>query len=375
VRPDLSSARSGPAAGAAALSLEGVSVRYGKVRALDGVSLTVAAGELLCLLGPSGSGKSTLLRLVAGVEHPTAGRIVIGGVEVAGPRRFVEPERRRTGMVFQDYALFPHLTVEANVAFGLRGRSRADASRLVGEWLGRLGLARHARSYPHMLSGGERQRVALARALAPGPRLLLMDEPFSSLDGRLREEVRQRTVDLLRDTGTTTVVVTHDPDEAIRIADRIALLYEGRLVQSGRPDDLYLHPATLFAARFFSDVNELRGVCLGGQIDTPLGRFAAPHVAEHAPASVCVRPQHVRLTAGGAGTAARVVRKEFLGDADQLVVAVPGLEAPVTLRTAGRTRAEPDDTVYLDVLAGDAMIVAAPGADDTSHSSDNGAMK
>jgi iron(III) transport system ATP-binding protein len=346
-----------PGAAPAAVRIEALTVRYGAVVALDDVSLTTTRGEVLCLLGPSGSGKSTLLRCVAGVERPASGRIVIEDLEVTGPGRFVEPERRRTGMVFQDYALFPHLTIAANVAFGLRGRSRADVQRRVGDWLERVGLTRHARSYPHMLSGGERQRVALARAMAPEPRVLLMDEPFSSLDGRLRDEVRSRTLGLLRETATTTIVVTHDPGEAMRIADRIALLHEGRLVQCGAPDDVYGHPATLFAARFFSDVNEIPGRCRGGYVDTPLGRFAAPHLADDTTARVCIRPQHLRVAPAGTGPAARVLRREFLGEVEQLALAVDGLDTPLTLRAFGRTGARPDDTVHLDVHHAGIMVL------------------
>ena len=340
------------------VALEQLVMRYGRATALDAVSLAIGDGEIVCLLGPSGSGKSTLLRLVAGVERPSAGRVVLDGVEVAGPRVFVEPERRRVGMVFQDYALFPHLTIAANVAFGLRGRPRAEIDRLVAAMLERLDLSRHAASYPHTLSGGERQRVALARALVPAPRVLLMDEPFSSLDTRLRDRVRQQTIDLIRETGTTTLFVTHDPDEAMRIADRIALLQEGRLVQAGPPEEIYSRPATLFAARFFSDINELPGVCRNGRVETPLGSFAAPHLADRALARVCIRPQHLRLASGPTAIPARVVRTTFLGEIDHLALSVHGIDAPLTLRAFGRTRLEPEDQVYLDVHQDDVLVVA-----------------
>jgi len=340
------------------LSLEDVTLRYGAVVALNGVSLSVDPAEIVCLLGPSGSGKSTLLRVVAGVERPTAGRVLVGGLEVAGPGRFVEPEQRRVGMVFQDYALFPHLTVAANVAFGLRGWRRADADRAVAAMLERVDLQRYAGSYPHMLSGGERQRVALARALAPNPRVLLMDEPFSSLDGRLRDQVRQQTLDLLRDTRTTTILVTHDPHEAVRIADRIALLKAGRLVQCGSPEELYTRPLTRFAASFFSDINELRGVCRNGYIDTPLGSFAAPHLAENSACSVCIRPQHLRIAGCPTGICAQVLRSEFLGETDHVVVSVPGLQTPITVRTSGRARLAPGDAAYLEVHARDVLVMA-----------------
>ena len=341
------------------LTLDAVSRRFGAVAAVNDVTLEVADGEFLCLVGPSGSGKSTLLRLAAGLERVSTGRIVLDGVEVDGPGRFVETEHRRVGMVFQDYALFPHLTVAANVAYGLRGRPRAAAAGLARDLLTRLGLAGLASSYPHTLSGGERQRVALARAIAPGPRLLLMDEPFSSLDSRLRDDVRQHTLRFLRETGTTTILVTHDPDEALRVADRVALLRAGRLEQCGGADELYAHPATLFAARFFSEVNELRSVCRQGRVDTPLGTFPAPHLASGSPVSVCIRPQHLHLTARPSGHCARVLATDFLGEIDQVEIEVDGLVDPLRLRAFGRTGLRPNDHVHVDVSQDHALVVPA----------------
>jgi iron(III) transport system ATP-binding protein len=346
--------------GEARLVVAGVTARFGAITAVDRVSLEVAAGEIVCLLGPSGSGKSTLLRLVAGLERPSSGRILLDGVEVAGPQTFVEPEQRRAGMVFQDYALFPHLTIAANVAFGLRGRrSREEIDRTVGPLLDRLDLRRYERSYPHMLSGGERQRVALARALAPAPRLLLMDEPFSSLDDRLRDRVRDETVRVLRETQTTTIVVTHDPGEALCMADRIVLLQEGQVVQVGTPAEVYVRPATLCAARFFSDVNELHGVSIDGQVVTPIGRFEAPGLAEQAAACVCVRPQHLRLSGVPTPVAGRVVHTTFLGEAARIEVAVPGLAAPLTVRSFGRVRLAAGDDAYLDIDPQDVIVFPA----------------
>lgn len=339
------------------LACDGVSVRYGALRALSEVSLSVASGEVLCLLGPSGSGKSTLLRLIAGIERPSAGRVTIAGREVAGPRVFVEPEQRSVGMVFQDFALFPHLTVAENVGFGLKGLTRADAARRVEAMLERVNLTRYAASYPHILSGGERQRVALARALAPAPRILLMDEPFSSLDGRLRDRVRQQTMELLREMGTTTVVVTHDPDEALRIADRIALLRAGSLVQAGSPQELYARPATLFAAQFFSDVNELPCTVRDGRIETPLGTFPVPAAAVGHGARVCIRPEHLRIAAAPTDVAARVVRSEFRGEIDHVVLTVDGLAAPVMLRAFGRTSLAPGDAIHLEVPEHHVLVV------------------
>jgi iron(III) transport system ATP-binding protein len=340
------------------LAVDDLRVRFGAVEAVDGVSFGVSRGEVVCLLGPSGSGKSTLLRVIAGVERATSGQVVIDGTEVDGPNGFVEPEHRHVGMMFQDYALFPHLTVEANVAFGLDRKSRGT----VGPLLEELGLGRLGSSYPHQLSGGERQRVALLRAMAPRPRLLLMDEPFSSLDSRLRDDVRRRTLEFVRASGTTTVIVTHDPDEALRIADRIALLESGRLVQLGTPQQLYTRPGTLFAARFFSDVTALPGTCTRGRVETPLGSFAAA-LAEGSGAVACVRPQHLRIAGGPTGITGRVLGSEFRGDSRYLLIDVDGLENPVTLRAPcrfpiGADAVQPGAPLYLEVDAEDVPVVA-----------------
>jgi iron(III) transport system ATP-binding protein len=339
------------------VSLDHVSLRFGELLAVNDISLDVERGEIVSLLGPSGSGKSSLLRLVAGIEHPTEGRVRIDGVEVAGPASFIEPEQRRVGMVFQDYALFPHLTVAANVAFGLNGSARKEAGRTVSELLERVGLTRYATSYPHVLSGGERQRVALARALAPKPRVLLMDEPFSSLDRQLRDRVRRDTTDVLRELGTTTIVVTHDPGEAIAMADRIALLRDGCLLQYGSAEDLYQRPTTAFTARFLGDVNELTGRCRDGGIDTPFGSFAAPHLPDRSAARVCIRPHHLRIAVNPTNVRATVVTSEFLGEAERVMVEVGDLSQPVALRVAGRAQLSPGDTIHLDVDTPSVVVV------------------
>jgi iron(III) transport system ATP-binding protein len=342
---------------AAAVTIEEVTATFGDIVALDDISVEVRAGQILCLVGPSGSGKSTLLRVVAGITQPARGRIAIGGIEVERPGLSVEPEKRRVGMVFQDYALFPHLTVRKNVAFGIRDKKGSEADRIVAELLERVSLASHADRYPHMLSGGERQRVALARALAPNPRVLLMDEPFSSLDDRLRDRVRQETIGLLRETGTTTILVTHDPGEAVSVGDRVALLHRGRLVQCGSAEDLYARPATAFAARFFSDVNELPGTCRKGCVDTPLGSFAAPHLPEHAAVRVCIRPEHLRVAGGPTAVRARVMGSEFLGKIDRVTLEVAGLATPVSLTAFGRARLVPGNLVHLEVESSSVVVV------------------
>ena len=337
----------------AALVLEQLTRRYGERSALESVSLEIAAGEILCLLGPSGSGKSTLLRLVAGLERPSAGRVILEGVEVAGPGTFVEPERRRVGMVFQDYALFPHLTVAQNIGFGVR----RPANAAVAELLEAVGLPGRRDCYPHMLSGGERQRVALARALAPAPRILLLDEPFSGLDGRLRDQIRRDTLDVLRRTRTTTVLVTHDAGEALRLADRIALLERGVLVQAGRPDELYRHPVSLHAARTFGAVNLLAATCRDGRVDTPLGDFSAAGFDDGASVQICIRPQHVRIAARGPGIRGRVVAVAFLGDASDVAVTPDGSVEPVVARVPGPSPFHQTDEVHLTIDETDVLLL------------------
>jgi len=363
------------------LNLNNITVRYGKTLVLDGVSLEVRRGEVVCLLGASGAGKSTLLRVIAGIDRPTSGQVFIDGSEVSSERGFVEPENRHVGMVFQDYALFPHLTVEANVAFGLRASRRARESEIDGRetvrnLLARLGLERLAKSYPHMLSGGESQRVALARAMAPNPRILLMDEPFSSLDSRLRDEVRRHTFDVIRESATTTVMVTHDPEEAMRVGDRIALLDLGRLAQYGPPDELYSHPKTLAAARFFSDVAALSGVCRHGRLETPLGSFPAPSFAPGTQAVACIRPQHFRLSAWPTGIPARVISSEFCGDSRYLLVKLDTLATPVILHESissangpaanGHAGLQPGATIHLEINTDDVPVVAVSQSDKES---------
>jgi len=277
-----------------ALSLDGVCHDFGRLRALDGVSLDVRAGEVLCLVGPSGCGKTTLLRLAAGLEPIQMGRIVIGATVVACESVDLAPERRGIGMVFQDFALFPHLTAAENVAFGLHRLAPAERRARVAEVLAQFGIAELAEAYPHTLSGGQQQRVALARALAPKPALLLLDEPFSGLDSRLRDRVRDETLHALKASGAATLMVTHDPEEAMFMADRIALMRRGRIEQIGRPVQIYFHPASAFAASFFSDVNRLEGVVTGGRLETPFGPLETKF-ADGTSVEVLIRPEALHL--------------------------------------------------------------------------------
>ena len=276
------------------LKARGLTRRVGGRAIVSGLSLSVEAGQVTCLLGPSGCGKSSTLRMLAGVDAQDEGEIRIDGALVAGPGVFVPPEARGVGLMFQDFALFPHLTVARNVAFGLRG-PRAERRARAMDLLERVHMAHHAEAYPHQLSGGEQQRVALMRALAPRPRVMLMDEPFSGLDNRLRDGIRDETLDLLKAEGTAVVLVTHEPEEAMRMADEIVLMRDGRVVQTGAPYNLYHAPADAAAAAFFSDVNVIRGRSKGALTETPFGAFLTPGHPDGAEVEIVFRPQHVAI--------------------------------------------------------------------------------
>ncbi len=321
------------AAIAARLSFDDVSHAYDTTLAVDRVTLDIEPAEVVCLLGPSGCGKTTLLKLAAGLETPSGGRILINGQEVSGGSRFVPPERRGVGLMFQDFALFPHLSILKNVMFGLTTLPRGDAEREALKALRRVGLEHYAGLYPHALSGGEQQRVALARAIAPRPSVLLMDEPFSGLDSRLRDEVRDETLSVLRETRATCIIVTHDPEEAMRMADRIVLMRGGRLVQIGTAAELYHTPADLPAARFFTELNEIPGAVEGGRVVTTVGEFARQGVVDGEEVTVCVRPHGVRLVDAGTGVPGRLLARRFLGEVELLDIAVEGLDEPLKARS------------------------------------------
>jgi iron(III) transport system ATP-binding protein len=299
---------------------------------LADVSLVAEPGEVLCLLGPSGSGKTTLLRIAAGIEPQTTGRVLLNGSEIAGPSVFLPPEKRSIGLVFQDFALFPHMTILDNVRFGLTELSRDEARREARIALSRVGLEGYAGSYPHVLSGGEQQRVALARALAPRPAVLLMDEPFSGLDSRLKDSVRAETLAILRESRATAIVVTHDAEEAMRMGDRIALLKDGRLVQAGKAEELYLRPKDLFVAGFFSELNVFAGRIRGGALETPIGKIAAPGFPESAEATVAVRTTGFDVSESAGQSEARIISRRYLGVVELLELAVPGAESPIRAR-------------------------------------------
>src|SRR5687767_10444490 len=291
------------------ICVHGVGKRFGAVEAVRDAQLCVERGEIVALLGPSGCGKTTLLRLIAGFERPDTGEVRLDEVRVAGEGTWVPPERRRVGMVFQDYALFPHLSVSENVGFGVPRREREGR---VSNALARVGLQDHGERYPHELSGGQQQRVALARALAPAPSLVLLDEPWSNIDPLLRSVMREDLARILRGIGVTVVLVTHDREEAFSLADRIALMRDGAVVQAGTADDLYLSPASRWAAEFVGAGNFVSGSVEDGLVRTRLGAFPANGSSGAAEAQVLVRPEQIELAPDPDGDA-YVVAREFRG--------------------------------------------------------------
>jgi len=298
------------------LRLRGLEKSFGPVRAVDGADLDLHSGGTCALLGPSGCGKTTTLRMIAGLERPDAGEIVVGGRVVSGPDTFVPAEERRIGMVFQDYALFPHMDVAANVGYGL-GR-KPDAGR-VGEALDLVGLGDAGKRPVHELSGGQQQRVALARALAPSPDLVLLDEPFSNLDAGLRDRLRQEVSQILREAGVTALFVTHDQEEALSIAETVAVMRDGRVEQVGTPEEVYLRPSTRWMATFLGDIVVLPGEARGGRVSCELG--SPPNDLQFdGDVDVLVRPESLAVGLSGPASAAsaEVVSRRFFGH-DQLV--------------------------------------------------------
>jgi iron(III) transport system ATP-binding protein len=280
------------------ITLTSVRRSYDKTLALHDVSLTAPEAQVVALLGPSGSGKSTILRLIAGLEPVEAGEIQVGGELVSSPGRTLATEARRIGMVFQDYSLFPHLNAGSNVAFGIDKVGRAERDETALRWLDRVGLKHRAGAFPHELSGGEQQRVALARALAPQPRAILLDEPFSGLDAMLRAELRDATLATLAEARTTTLFVTHDAEDALQAADRLVILKAGCVLQEAAPREAYDRPASLDAAAALGPVNVFKANVANGAVATPFGAVKAVHLARGAAAQAVVRAEAVTLTPG-----------------------------------------------------------------------------
>ena len=347
----------------AVLVVEDVVKRFGPVTAVDGVSASVAENEFFALLGPSGCGKTTLLRMLAGFEEPDAGRLLLDGRDLVG----VKPNKRPVNMMFQSYALFPHMTVEENVMYGLRaeGVRKGDALGRAREALSLVQLGALGARRPAQLSGGQRQRVALARALVKRPRVLLLDEPLSALDRQIRGEMQLELKRLQHSVGTTFVVVTHDQEEALTMADRIAVMRDGRVDQVGTPEELYERPATRFVAGFLGDANLLSGHVAGDRVGpwrVPAGALSS--FADGDAALVVVRPERLSLTGDRANTLrGRVVEVVYLGTARRYVVDVPSVGQVQVRVAAGDDAVRPTagDEVTVSWDPADCSVVAGEG--------------
>jgi len=334
------------------LRLEGVSKRFATssapIVAADEVTLEVGRGELIALLGPSGCGKTTTLRLIAGFERVDSGLVEIDGRVVAGKGVHLPPQLRRVGMVFQEYALFPHVNVLANIQFGLRRlpqEARAARTREVVELAGLSGLEGRM---PHQLSGGQQQRVALARALAPNPALILLDEPFSNLDAGLRARVRVEVREILHAANTTAIFVTHDQEEALSLVDRVAVMLNGRVEQVAPPLELYANPASRAVAEFIGEANFLPGVGQGETIECELGVVAARQPV-HGPVDILLRPENVELAPAQPGLPASRVRGTLFFGHDQLVTLQLPTGRHITVRSGPHSGFVPDQPLQVSV--------------------------
>jgi iron(III) transport system ATP-binding protein len=329
------------------LELDGISKSFGQVAALEDISFTADAPEFVCLLGPSGCGKTTLLRLIAGLEQPDSGRLTLEGEDLTR----VPARKRGFGIVFQSYSLFPNMTVAENIGYGLkiRGAPAAEIKAKTAELLGLIRLSAQAERYPHELSGGQQQRVALARAVAVQPRLLLLDEPLSALDAKVRVELRGEIRELQQRLGILTIMVTHDQEEALTLADRIVCMRQGQVAQIGEPDALYHSPANRFVADFMG---------LSNLLDQETVRnFASQLTNGHAPDEgyvACIRPEDLTLTPGG--TDAQVVKVDFLGNVSRLHLDWPG--GALIAECPGRTGFHPGDRIGVDFAASRCAWVA-----------------
>jgi iron(III) transport system ATP-binding protein len=310
--------------GDAVLELDGVSKHFGSETVIEDLSLSVREGEILTLLGPSGCGKTTTLRLVAGLDRPDAGEARLNGEVVSGPTQFTAPEQRGIGVVFQEFALFPHLTARENIAFGLHEWDADEKEARVDEMLDLVGLDAQGDSYPDELSGGQQQRVALARSLAPEPAMLLLDEPFSNLDVDLRVEMREEVRRILKEAGVTAVSVTHDQEEAMSISDRVAVVNDGQIEQIGTPEQVFQHPESRFVAGFLGHASFLSGYVRGAEVETGVG--VVPRDQIHGLATeydmtridVLVRPDDVSAaptanTGGETAANGHIVARRYLG--------------------------------------------------------------
>jgi len=355
------------------LVMERIRHSFGAAEVLNDVSLIAEAGKLTCLLGPSGCGKTTLLRLAAGLETLQDGRVYLQGKLVADGHGSIclPPEKRGIGLMFQDYALFPHLSVFDNIAFGIKDLTD-ERRQWVEAGLERMGVAKHRNSYPHVLSGGQQQRVALLRALAPEPQILLLDEPFSGLDVTRRAQVREDTLNFLKECGVAVLMVTHDPEEAMFMADHIVVMKGGKVVQAGTPVQTYFHPVDAFVAELFGPMNHFNGVVDKGELQTPFGPFPIPSLPDGQRATVLVRMEGIQVTMGTRAaspdgcctTTGRIEEAYLLGRSSHLHIRVPGpgqdTDHPVLLHVRVPGVMKPEEGAAVTVWADPKQVFAFP---------------
>ena len=354
------------------LTIQKLSKKFGERFAVNQASWSAQSGQIICLLGHSGCGKTTMLRLIAGLETPTEGSIQLERKVLWDPYQQVQAEERNIGFVFQDYALFPHLSVLENVMFGLKKIPKHERQSIAENALKHVSMSHHIHSYPHTLSGGEQQRVALARALAPKPHVLLMDEPFSNLDHRLRDQIRQSTIEILKQTSTTTIIVTHDPEEALQIADQIILMHQGKIIQSGTPKQLYFQPKTLFAARYFSDLNEIKTQIQDQQLHTFFGNIAIPkHLTSSNEIRCYFRPHQLRVNRIKTenSLAAKIISSNFLGYSQLLKLKIEAEDKVLIAYVEYSQHYDQADTVYLSLDLSQCFFYEANDSIETHQSS------
>ncbi len=354
------------------LTIQKLSKKFGERFAVNQASWSAQSGQIICLLGHSGCGKTTMLRLIAGLETPTEGSIQLERKVLWDPYQQVQAEERNIGFVFQDYALFPHLSVLENVMFGLKKIPKHERQSIAENALKHVSMSHHIHSYPHTLSGGEQQRVALARALAPKPHVLLMDEPFSNLDHRLRDQIRQSTIDILKQTSTTTIIVTHDPEEALQIADQIILMHQGKIIQSGTPKQLYFQPKTLFAARYFSDLNEIKTQIQDQQLHTIFGNIDIPkHLTSNNEIRCYFRPHQLRVNRIKTenSLAAKIISSNFLGYSQLLKLKIEAEDKVLSAYVEYSQHYDQAETVYLSLDLSQCFFYEANDSIETHQSS------
>ncbi len=348
-----------------ALELCQINHSYGNIAALKRLNITIRQGEVVCLLGPSGCGKTTALRVAAGLEMPNSGEVFFAGKKVAGDDVFFPPEQRNIGLVFQDYALFPHLTINDNIAFGIKNLPSKQCQKIIIDMLDEVGMSEYGNHYPHMLSGGQQQRIALARALARNSSLILMDEPFSGLDARLRDKIRDNTLHILKKFGAAALMVTHDAEEAMYMADRIAVMLDGKIVQIGTPDELYFKPKTAFIAEFFGEINHISAMVKNGKAETPLGQINTIDFNDGELVEVIIRPEGLSLedcpqSSTGNGYAT-VLASRFLGRTSLVhlcTCATSGIETHLHARVSGKFKC--DDGRIFKLAMDDRQVFVFP---------------